>query len=390
MLQSWGFHAYQLNSFLMTLFEKHTTLLKKRATEDFQEVCLHAGRRSVELEQLILLLDCCHRRLHAYADWHSGRVRQDHRFGLVRSRQGQGRYKVCQTRTGPTFITSNPVSFPCVLPFSQMYPMCCIDIRNFLSQAYSAPDDYLTRSTLIDETIKNVSFPSASDFLHTDLVQSLDELLCERICRPLIERLSSQYPGQIVQILTNLEHFERACQELQGELAQARSSRSRTGPIVLGATEEFKEAREKAKARIFKLVNSKIDDLVWTAEYNWYNIPGLFCCQWLLIIALRTLAQDFREPSNYMTELTRYLSSIMSSVLLGLPVEIKDMIYFDALRHAASNILVSYSNVIPCQNLPDLVLASGSIRNSHHSCFPPPPFNGRFTFVFIHINIVII
>lgn len=48
-------------------------------------------------------------------------------------------------------------SFPCVLPFSQMYPMCCIDIRNFLSQAYSAPDDYLTRSNVIDETVKNVS-----------------------------------------------------------------------------------------------------------------------------------------------------------------------------------------------------------------------------------------
>ena len=42
-----------------------------------------------------------------------------------------------------------------------------------------------------------------------------------------------------------------------------------------------------------------------------------------------------------MVELTRYLSNIMNSVLLGLPIEIKDMIYFDALSHAASNILVS-------------------------------------------------
>ena len=43
-----------------------------------------------------------------------------------------------------------------------------------------------------------------------------------------------------------------------------------------------------------------------------------------------------------MTELTRYLSNIISSVLLGLPAQIKDLIYSDALNHAASNILVSF------------------------------------------------
>lgn len=51
---------------------------------------------------------------------------------------------------------------------------------------------------------------------------------------------------------------------------------------------------------------------------------------------------ETNEPSNYMTELTRYLSNIISSVLLGLPAQIKDLIYSDALNHAASNILVSF------------------------------------------------
>ena len=46
------------------------------------------------------------------------------------------------------------------------------------------------------------------------------------------------------------------------------------------------------------------------------------------------------EPSNYMQTLTRYLSNIMNSTLLGLPREIKDLIYFDALSHAANMILV--------------------------------------------------
>ena len=42
-----------------------------------------------------------------------------------------------------------------------------------------------------------------------------------------------------------------------------------------------------------------------------------------------------------MQTLTQYLSNIMMSVLLGLPTEIKELIYFDALSHAATKILVS-------------------------------------------------
>lgn len=46
------------------------------------------------------------------------------------------------------------------------------------------------------------------------------------------------------------------------------------------------------------------------------------------------------EPSSYMQTLTRYLLNIMNSTLLGLPREIKGLIYFDALSHAANRILV--------------------------------------------------
>lgn len=45
------------------------------------------------------------------------------------------------------------------------------------------------------------------------------------------------------------------------------------------------------------------------------------------------------EPSGYIQTLTRYLSNIMNSTLLSLPREIKELIYFDALSHAADKIL---------------------------------------------------
>lgn len=99
--------------------------------------------------------------------------------------------------------------------------------------------------------------------------KSLDELLTEKVCRSLVERLSSQYLGQIVQILINLEHFETACQELELLLVAARSASSVGGVIVLHATEAFRSNKKTAEKRIFELVNSKIDDLIETAEYDW-------------------------------------------------------------------------------------------------------------------------
>lgn len=42
--------------------------------------------------------------------------------------------------------------------------------------------------------------------------------------------------------------------------------------MTLEATEQFRSNKKTAEKRIFELVNSKIDDLVDTAEYDWYDI----------------------------------------------------------------------------------------------------------------------
>ncbi|KAH3906588.1 exocyst complex component SEC15 [Parastagonospora nodorum] len=268
-MEKWGYSVAAMNDLLLTLFSKYSELLKQRFSDDFLEIVttddyMPMPINSVEEYDKVVTVS-----------WYSPDK------------------------------TREELTFPCVLPFSQMYPLCCIDIRNFLNQIYLFSDDYFQKSSIIDETLRT----------------ALDDLLCQKVCQALIERLSSQYPGQIVQILTNLEHFEVACVELQDLLFQARSSPSATGPIILEATERFKLAKKQASDRIFELVNSKIDDLIETAEYDW--------------MATKPAA----EPSEYMLELTRYLSNIMSSVLLALPTDIKEFIYFDALSHASTAIL---------------------------------------------------
>lgn len=268
-MDSWGYSTSSLNALLMTVFDKYSQLLKDKFSEDFQEVVSTDDYMPMpintpnEYEQVVNV------------SWYTPDKPQEE------------------------------LTFPCVLPFSQMYPLCCIDIRNFLNQIYLFSDDSFQRSSVIDETLQN----------------SLDELLCEKVCQLLVDRLASQYPGQIVQILTNLEHFETAVMELQHLLHDARSSSTSAGPVELKALEQFRAAKKTAEKRIFELVNSKIDDLVETGEYDW------------MVMAAPS------EPSLYMQELTRYLSANMSSVLLGLPTEIKELIYFDALSHAATMIL---------------------------------------------------
>ena len=268
-MESWEYSVGTLDTFLLTLFEKYAELLKRRFSDDFQEIVSTDDYMPMPINKLDEYDKVVN------VSWYT----PDKDRGETR--------------------------FPCVLPFSQMYPLCCIDIRNFLNQFYFFSDDHFQHPRIIDETLKT----------------SLDELLSNSVCRPLVERLTSQYLGQIVQILINLEHFEVACQELEPLLAAARSTASAGGSVVLNATEEFRSNKKTAEKRIFELVNSKIDDLIGTAEYDW-------------------MASSLeKEPSNYMQTLTRYLSNIMNSVLLGLPTEIKELIYFDALSHAATMIL---------------------------------------------------
>ncbi|KAI9796806.1 MAG: hypothetical protein M1833_005949 [Piccolia ochrophora] len=291
-MEGWSYSVKVLDSFLLTLFEKYAELLRRRFSDDFQEIVSTDDYMPMPINNL---------------DEYD---------------------KVVNVSWYTPDKDRDMLSFPCVLPFSQMYPLCCIDIRNFLNQFYFFSDDHFQHPSVIDETLRKVFSgdahamkPVLSMRAYCETIQSLDDLLTEKVCKCLVERLNSQYLGQIVQILINLEHFEIACQELEGLLVAARSSTSAAGPVVLNATQDFRNHKKTAEKRIFELVNSKIDDLIETAEYDWTaRAPGT-------------------EPSNYMQTLTRYLSNIMNSTLLGLPREIKELIYFDALSHAAEMIL---------------------------------------------------
>ncbi|KAK3302547.1 exocyst complex subunit Sec15-like-domain-containing protein [Chaetomium strumarium] len=268
-MEGWGYSASLVNNFQLVLFHKHAELLQRRFGEDFQEIV----------------------------------STDDYMPMAVRTREEYDEV------LGMTWFvderTPEEITFPSVFPFSQMYYLCCKNIRNFADQFLDFTQENFDHPNVVDETLR----------------RTLDELLTDIVCQLLVERLNSQYLGQIVQILTNLEHFEVACQELEKLLIQVRSSTSAGGPVTLRATEQFRSHKKTAEKRIFELVNSKIDDLVDTSDYDW------------------TATTKPTQPSSYMVTLTRFLENQMASTLLGLPREIKELIYFDALSHAANKIL---------------------------------------------------
>jgi exocyst complex component 6 len=55
---------------------------------------------------------------------------------------------------------------------------------------------------------------------------------------------------------------------------QSRSTH-RVGLVKLTATSEFGNTRNMAEKRVFELVNSKIDDFLEIADYDWYSLSFL-------------------------------------------------------------------------------------------------------------------
>ncbi|KAK6362055.1 hypothetical protein TWF730_005754 [Orbilia blumenaviensis] len=267
-MDTWSYNVDILDAFLLKLFERYSELLKKQFSKDFVEI-----------------------------------VQSDDYMPMAIT-DAEEYAKVVSVSWFKDDRNAEEIQYPTVLPFSQMYPLCCIDLRSFLNKYYFFSREYFHHPHKIDETLR----------------VSLDEMLKEQVCKSLHERLTSKYLGQIVQILINLEHFENACSELQILLRDVSAS-AHAGPVQLEALELFRNEKKTAEKRIFELVNSKLDDLLEGAEYDW----------------MPSTAEDAASP--YLLAMTRFLTDIMETTLLGLPNDIKGFVYFDALSHLASEIL---------------------------------------------------
>lgn len=105
------------------------------------------------------------------------------------------------------------------MPFSQTYPMCCINIRNFVDQFYQFTDGVVQQHLDIDEVLRKVSCIDQHLVPSQLTRKSLDGLLTDHVSSQIVQRLSGMSNlSQIAQIVVNIEHFGTACEELEGVL----------------------------------------------------------------------------------------------------------------------------------------------------------------------------
>ncbi|KAJ7240336.1 exocyst complex component, sec15 subunit [Mycena haematopus] len=267
-----------LHSFILQLFEKYARLLETQFNRRFDVIVQQDDHLPMQIEtenQATTVLDVV---------WISEEEKQA--------------------------IQQSP--FPYNLPWSQTFYLCCQDIRAFIQKFYAFVEGVSQHHRNIDELMS----------------KSLDGLLINHISQTIGKRLAGTSTlSQIAQIVTNLEHFQVACAELQRSLTNLRSSQH-GGSITLTASTSFENTLSRALARITGLITSKLDDFFGLSEYDW--------------------TPQGREdaPSMYLYELVNWLTTVVDSLV------IKEAYKDEAYKGAVSYIAECLMDFLTGRNIP--------------------------------------
>ncbi|KAJ7228462.1 rsec15 [Mycena pura] len=279
-LESSTYSTLPLHSFIIVLFEKYARLLETQFNKRFDDIVQQDDHLPMQVEtdnQAQMVLDVV---------WISEVERQT--------------------------IQQSPL--PYSLPWSQTFYLCCQDIRSFIQKFYAFVEGVSQHHRNIDELLS----------------KSLDNLLINHISQTIGQRLAGTSTlTQIAQIVTNLEHFQVACAELQRSLTNLRSSQ-RGGSVTLTATASFENTLSRALARITGLISSKLDDFFGLSEYDW--------------------TPQGREdaPSMYLYELVNWLTTVVDALV------IKETYKDEAYKGAVSYIADCLMDFLTGRNIPML------------------------------------
>lgn len=195
---------------------------------------------------------------------------------------------------------------PRVFPFSETYPITCQDVQKLINRHTEFLGDIQHDAVRSEDTLRD----------------AVDKVLMGTVCQSLEARVKSRATTreQIVQILINLEYFERAADELQKLIARKRTS-NRRGKVVLEARQAFMSARKSAENRVFENVKNVVDDFLDLSDYEWNS---------------REIAT---QPSSNLVEMAQFLTTMVNSSFVNLPANIRSWVYIDAIDHLSNRLL---------------------------------------------------
>ncbi|GAA6041621.1 hypothetical protein JCM8097_007771 [Rhodosporidiobolus ruineniae] len=277
-LEGYGYSVNQLNTLLLTLFERYSQLLQRKFSGDFEQIVLDDDHQPMvvndaeEFEKVVSVSW-----LPSQGEWSAEELKQP--------------------------------GFPLALPFSQTYPLCCIDIRSFTEQYYQFSEGFAENHRDIDDVLR----------------KALDNLLIKQVSENIQRRLQMiNNLSQLAQIVVNVLFFQTACSDLETLLVTLRATQ-RGGTIHLDSLASFQQTLTQTQDRMVANISQKMDSFFEEAEYPWLAAqppppprPGMPS-----------------EASGYLQDLIDFLSTVMMSVLIQLPEFAKDYVYRGALAHCA-------------------------------------------------------
>ena len=144
-------------------------------------------------------------------------------------------------RNGHSPSRNDRLRLPQPLPWSQTFYLCCRDVCTIalvnvsLLIPHLRLEDSFNNFMLLLRVYHSIIETSMTFFTRYDLhavtsfthltSQSLDNFLANQVCETISQRLTQTSTlSQIAQIVTNLEHFQIACPELEHTLNNLRSA----------------------------------------------------------------------------------------------------------------------------------------------------------------------
>ncbi|EGO02172.1 hypothetical protein SERLA73DRAFT_177975 [Serpula lacrymans var. lacrymans S7.3] len=264
-LESFTYSTHSLQSFILVLFEKYAALLEKQFSHRFDTIVLQDDHQAMYVAKP---------------------TDRDNVLGMV------WLSPIEQEELAKGALPMN-------LPWSQSFYLCCQDIRTFVQKFYQFVEGVSQHHANIDELLS----------------KSLDQLLSDHVSESVGKRLAGTSTlSQIAQIVTNLEHFQVACSELERSLTNLRSTQ-RGGTIRLTSSASFSATLSRALQRITGLITSKLDDFFELSEYDW------------------TPHTREDNPSMYLFELVHWLTTVVDSLVIE--ETYKDEAYKGAVAYIA-------------------------------------------------------
>ncbi|CAA7260029.1 unnamed protein product [Cyclocybe aegerita] len=277
-LETYSYSTTSLHSFIIVLFEKYAKLLEGQFTLRFEKIVTEDEHYPMRLENDMNLEDILN------AVW----INESEKAEI---RETAGSYS---------------------LPWSPTFYLCCQDIRAFIQKFYAFVEGVSQHHRDIDELLS----------------KSLDSLLSKSVGETIGQRLATtQSPTQIVQIITNLEHFQVACGELERSLTNLRSTQ-RGGLIRFTAANAFEATISRSCTRMNSLISSKLDQCFELSEYDW------------------TPNSRETSPSMYLYELVNWLTTVVDSLV------IKESYKEDAYKGALGYIAECLMNFLTGHDIP--------------------------------------